>query len=89
MTNPFSGRAAPASGPATDIVAVTPDDSADLPRPAIALYVEAAGTVAIDTVAGDATRVVSVAANMLLPVAAVRVRATGTTASGIHALVIG
>jgi hypothetical protein len=40
-------------------------------------------------VGGDAPRTVSVAANMLLPVGVRRIRATGTTAAGIHALVIG
>ena len=89
MGNPFSGRAAPVSGPATDIVPVTPDDAADLPKAAIALYVEGAGTVAIDTVTGSATRMVAATDCMLLPVSVRRVRATGTTATGVHALVIG
>lgn len=89
MANPFSGRAVPISGPATDLVSVTPDDAADLPEPAVAVYVEGAGDLVIDTVAGDAPRSVAVAANMLLPVGVRRVRATGTTATGIHALVVG
>ncbi len=89
MGNPFSGRAVPVSGPATDIVPVTPDDAADLPKTAIALYVEGAGAVAIDTVTGGATRIVAAADCMLLPVGVRRVRATGTTATGVHALVIG
>lgn len=89
MTNPFSGRAVPISGPATDLIPVTPSDAADLPSTAIALYVTDAGDVAIDTVSGGATRVVALAANSLLPVGVRRVRATGTTAGGIHALVIG
>jgi hypothetical protein len=89
MANPFSGRAVPISGPATDLVPVTPDDAADLPRAAVAIYVEGAGSLVLDTIGGEASRTVSVAANMLLPVGVRRVRATGTTATGIHALVIG
>jgi hypothetical protein len=89
MANPFSGRAVPISGPATDLIPVTPDDAADLPATAVALYAEGAGAVVIDTVSGDGPRTVSVAANMLLPVGVRRVRATGTTATGLHALVVG
>lgn len=88
MANPFSGRAVPISGPATDIVPVTPSDSADLPDVAVALYVSGAGTVVVDTISGATARTVPVAENMLLPVGVKRVRATGTTATGIFALVI-
>lgn len=88
MANPFSGRVVPISGPATDLVPVTPSDSADLPDAAVALYVAGAGAVVIDTISGPAPRTVPVAANMLLPVGVRRVRATGTTATGIFALVI-
>ena len=88
MANPFNGRAVPLGGPATDIVPVTPDDAADLPDAAIALYVTGGGDVAIDTVRGGASRTVTVADRSLLPVGVTRVRATGTTATGIHALVI-
>nr|WP_246059169.1 hypothetical protein [Shimia litoralis] len=53
---------------------MTPDDATDLPMVAIALYVETGGTVADFSI---------------LPLGTVRVRATGTTAAGIHALVLG
>lgn len=86
MTNPFANRSLSLDGPATDIVPVIPDDAADLPDVAVALYVEAGGTVVIDSVAGG-TRTVAVADFAILPVGVRRVRATGTTASGIHALV--
>ena len=54
---------------------------------AIALYVETGGTVVVDTVAGE-TRTISVADFSILPLGTTRVRATGTTATGIHALVL-
>ncbi len=88
MANPFNGRAVPIGGPATDIVPVTPDDATDLPDAAIALYVTTGGDIAIDCVRGKATRIVTVGDQSLLPVGVTRVRATGTTATGIHALVI-
>lgn len=88
MANPYSGRAVPIGGPATDIVPVTPDDAADLPHHALALYVETGGAVAIETISGDAPRIVAMADVSLLPVGVRRVRASGTTATGIHALVL-
>ncbi|MEQ3625797.1 MAG: hypothetical protein ABNH26_03805 [Celeribacter sp.] len=86
MTNPFQNRALPLDGPASDIVPVTPDDGTDLLDTASALYVEIGGAVALVTLRG-ASRVVTVPDMTVLPVAARRVLATGTTASGIHALV--
>lgn len=85
--NPFSERARSLHGPATDAIPVTPDDGTDLPTIAIALYVETGGTVVMDTVTG-ATRTITVADFSILPVGVRRVRATGTTASGIHAMVL-
>lgn len=85
--NPFSSQARSISGPATDVLPVTPDDGTDLADVAIALYVETGGAVAIDTVGGQ-TRTVEMADFSILPVGVRRVRATGTTATGIHALVL-
>lgn len=87
MTNPFANRTPSLNGPATDIAPVTPDDATDLPDVAVALYVEQAGTISLVTVRGRA-RSVSVADNAILPVGVRRVAATGTTATGIHALVL-
>ncbi len=87
MTNPFAGRTASLQGPATDIQPVTPDDSADLPNVALALYVENGGTVSIVTVKGE-SRAIELPDFAILPVGVRRVAATGTTASGIHAMVL-
>ncbi len=87
MTNPFSSRLVPLNGPARDIVPVTPDDAVDLPKVAVSLYVEGAGSVAFVTEAGE-TRTVTVPDFMLLPVGVRRVMATGTTATGLHAMVV-
>lgn len=85
--NPFASRSASLSGPATDIVPVTPNDAADLPDIAIALYVETGGTLSLVTVSGG-ERQLAVADHSILPVGVRRVRADGTTALGIHALVL-
>lgn len=87
MINPFQGRTLPLSGPATDILPITPDDSTDLPSVAIALYVETGGDLVITTVTG-ATRTVAVDDFSILPVGVTCVQATGTTATGIHGMVL-
>ncbi|SDF96029.1 hypothetical protein SAMN04488117_10984 [Celeribacter baekdonensis] len=87
MTNPFKSRAPQLSGPAQDILPVTPSDVADLPSVAIALYVETGGAVTITTVKGE-TRSLNLADFSILPVGVSRVHATGTDAVGIHAMVL-
>lgn len=86
MTNPFEARSADLSGPANDILPVTPSDVTDLPLVAVALYVERGGAVSLVTERGQ-TRLVQMTDNSILPVGLRRVNATGTTASGLHALV--
>jgi hypothetical protein len=87
MSNPFQNRAASPGGPATDIVPVAPSDLADLPHGTAALYVETGGTLAILSEVG-AQRTVAVADFSILPVRVRRVLQTGTTAGGIHAMVL-
>ncbi len=87
MTNPFSNHVSSLSGPARDIVPVTPSDTTDLPDAAIGLYVETGGTVVLTSVRGQ-TRTVDVADFSILPVGVLRVHTTGTTAVGIHAMVL-
>lgn len=86
MTNSHSGRAAAANGPAIDMLPVTPDDTLDLPHMAAALYAEVGGDVTIVTRTG-AQRTVAVADMAILPVQVTRVLASGTTATGLHALI--
>ncbi len=85
--NPFENRTSSLSGPATDILPVTPNDNTDLPEVAVALYVETGGTLSLVTARGSA-RTVSVADRSILPVGTRKVNATGTSATGIHAMVI-
>tara|TARA_R110000737_G_scaffold26627_3_gene45393 strand:+ start:6733 stop:6999 length:267 start_codon:yes stop_codon:yes gene_type:complete len=87
MNNPFQNRAQPLSGPSQDIHPVVPSDSTDLPRVAVALYVESGGAVTFVSAKGE-TRSVTVADFAILPVGVRRVMTTGTTASGIHAFLV-
>jgi len=88
LTNPFENRTSALSGPATDIMPVTPDDLIDFTEVAVGLYVETGGQISIVTVRNGA-RIVTVADQSILPVGVRRVNATGTTATGIHAMVVG
>ncbi len=87
MHDPFEHRTLGLTGPAKDIQPVTPDDQNSLAHVAVALYVETGGNLSLLTAAGE-TRSVTVADFTILPVGVRRVNATGTTASGIHAMVI-
>lgn len=72
--------------PATQIYAVTPNDSADLTNAARSLYITVGGTIKITTI-GDTTETVTVPSNFYLLCQVKRVWATGTTATGIFALI--
>lgn len=87
MFNPFDARAASLNDPARSMHGITPDDAADLPYVATALYTETGGTVAFVSVAGD-TCLVAVGDYSILPVGIRRVLATGTTAVGLHAFTV-
>lgn len=87
MINPFANRAAPLSGPARDVEPVILSDTQPLPEVAVALYVETGGALSIITERGE-TRNFTVPDFCIVPVGVQQVRATGTTASGIHALLV-
>ncbi|MFM1966818.1 MAG: Verrucomicrobia phage [Actinomycetota bacterium] len=74
-------------GPAIDAKAVTPSDTADLPDgPCKALWVGGAGAISLITGGGSTVLVSGITAGYKLDMTAVRVRATGTTATLILAL---
>lgn len=73
--------------PDYDGYAVTASDSTDLPNgPSKALYVTTAGNVNINLVGGGTAVLTGLAAGQIIEVAAQRVLATSTTATGIFAL---
>ena len=87
MPNPFETRSTSLSGPGTDYVPVTPDDQMDFSDTAVALYVEAGGAVAFVSQRGQ-ERVVQLPDFGFLACGVRRVKATGTTATGIHAVIV-
>lgn len=68
-----------------DLVPVTPNDTTDLPIHARDIRAQGAGTIRITTYLGN-VRNTNIAANERLGVYVKRVHATGTTATGIEAI---
>jgi hypothetical protein len=89
MANPFHNRGPNEFGLVHDMIELTPSDSTDnvgSGNVAVGLYIEAGGTVVFLTKDGN-ERTVVVPDNFYLTCSVTRVKSTGTTASGIHALV--
>ena len=74
------------SEPAMSAIAVTPSDTTDLATPARAMYVGTSSDLSIITPDGVTVLFASVPSGFILPVAAIRVRATATTATNVVAL---
>ena len=88
MQDPFKSRVPNLNGPATDLLPVVPSDALDLPAVAVALFVETAGSLSFVAQSGE-TRSDNMTDFSILPVGTRRVLASGTTATGIHAFVVG
>ena len=88
MADAIFNRASTLESPAWDAAAVTPNDSADLPRVATrALWIGGGdGTLSVVMSGGTTVAFAGVADGTLLPIRVDRVRATGTGATGIVAL---
>ena len=71
-----------------NLVDVVPDDNADLPVPAVKLYVETGGALVVTALNADTPVTVQLPDFAELPLNVRRVHATGTTASGIKAFVV-
>ena len=85
MPDPFDNHAPSLESPATVLIPIAPDDGQDLSMPSRALNVATSGSVQVTTTAGS-TATLYIAAGIGFPVRATRVWATGTTASGITAM---
>ena len=81
----FKHHAQSLESPATRIAEVVPSDTADLPFVTRAISVEQAGHLRVVTSAGDTGRFF-LAAGVPFPIRAIRILATGTTATGIVGL---
>jgi|TARA_R110002072_G_scaffold92869_3_gene206435 hypothetical protein len=86
--NPFKGVGNNLTGAVLDMLPITPHDTNLFSNDvvAIGLYITVGGAVKFTTAQGNA-RTVTVPDNFYLICSAKRVFATGTTATGIHALV--
>jgi hypothetical protein len=90
MGNPFKGIGHHLHGLVYDMVPVTPNDSTDnvgSGNVAIGLYITVSGNVVFLTKDG-VERTITVPNNFYLVCSVSRVKATGTTATGIHAMVV-
>ncbi|MEM9782587.1 MAG: hypothetical protein AAF899_08940 [Pseudomonadota bacterium] len=87
MNDPFLNRATSVTGPGLDYVPVVPNDAADFATVAVALYVEVGGQVSFASQLGT-VRTVTVPDFGYILCGVRRVNATGTTAAGIHAIVV-
>lgn len=75
------------TAPAEDAFAVTPNDGADLASVTRGLWIGVAGDVSVVTLKGTTVTLKGAPSGSLIPVRVARVRATGTTATNIVALV--
>ena len=87
MSDPFKNSAPSLNGLATDLMPVTPADTVDFDTVAVALYVEGAGNLSLESPKSE-TRTAAVGNFAILPVGVRRVNATGATATGIHAFIV-
>lgn len=87
MSDRFASNADAPFAPSRSLAAITPSDGADLPVFAKAIYVGGAGNIVLRAIddAGNTT-LTGVTAGTIIPVRARRVLATGTTATGLVAL---
>ena len=74
------------TSPASDAAAVTPDDNTALTFVPRALYVGNTGDISVEMQGGQIVTFPNVQGGSVLAVRALRVRQTGTTASGIISL---
>jgi hypothetical protein len=89
MSNPFTFLQANPTGLVRNWVSVTPNDSANnvgTDNVAIGLYITVAGDVVFTDVDGN-DNTVTVPSNFYLNCSVARVKSTGTTATGIFALI--
>ena len=86
MPDRFADHAKGPTAPSDHAFAVTPNDGADLREVTRALYVGTGGNLAIVFAAGSEASLLNVQSGTVLPVRCRRIKATGTTATGLVGL---
>jgi hypothetical protein len=85
--NKFKNHALGKTEPAIDAFTITPDDVTEFDEQARAIYVGGDGNISVQTPSNNAVIFTGVKAGSILPVAAIRVNAVGTSATGLIGLV--
>lgn len=83
MSDQFATMSPTITGPATGAIAVTPNDSTDLSASVRAVTINAGGTLSYISSRDGATYTTATLPAGTYPLFASRIRATGTTATGI------
>ncbi|MCB1493210.1 MAG: hypothetical protein KDJ77_15685 [Rhodobiaceae bacterium] len=83
----YDSTASGLESPPSHVFAITPDDNNDLAEVTRGLMVASGGDVAVVTLDGDAVTLPALAAGVQYAFRIVRVKATGTTATGLVGLV--
>ena len=86
MADRFNGHSSALHSPASHGFATTPHDTDPLGETTRALFIGGAGAVCVVMASGAELIFAGLAAGTVLPVRAIRVKATGTTASAILGL---
>ena len=86
MSDPFASTAQSLSSPATDAVAITPDDTVPLATPSRALYIGEGGDLRVEMLSGNIVTLPALIGGAVYPFRVNKVLATGTTATGIISL---
>jgi len=84
-TDSFSSHSKGLEAPADKAEAIAPNDGADLTNTTRGIYVGGAGNI-VATVGGTDVTFTAVQAGTVLPIRATRIKATGTTATGLVGL---
>jgi hypothetical protein len=87
MVDRFQDFSKSLNGPASHGFSVTPSDGVDLPEVTRGLYVGGEGTLSVVLQSGAEVQLINLGKASLLPLRVARVKATGTTATGIVGLV--
>ena len=83
----FSTYADSAANPARQLRAITPSDTENIPFVAKGIFVGTGGTISILAVGDTEAVALTVQDGAILPIRARRINATGTTATGLVALI--
>ena len=86
MSEKYQGRADDITSPARGGFAITASDSTDLIVETRAIYVGSAGDLVAVLASGDEVTFVGLAGGTVLPVRALRIKATGTSAGDLVGL---